>query len=287
MRDTPAARLERSCGAAPGDWMRVAPALPGLERFEAVFAGHGFDPHRHDTYALGITLGGVQAFRYRGAEQRSTAGQVVVLHPDETHDGHAGTSDGFHYRIAYVEPRLIQAALGEPARPLPYLRQPVSDDARLAAALRSALANLEQPLDALQRDAVLVEIAEALAAAAGARGPHRSTAIDQRAVQAAREFLDARAPGPATSVELERVTGLSRFTLARQFRACLGTSPHRYLTLRRLDRARARIGAGEALAEVALACGFADQSHFTRQFKQAYGLTPGRWAALESRRTRA
>jgi AraC-like DNA-binding protein len=50
--------------------------------------------------------------------------------------------------------------------------------------------------------------------------------------------------------------------------------------LRRLDRARALIRAGVSLAEVAAASGFADQSHLTRQFRRAYGLSPGRWSML-------
>src|SRR5215472_3308572 len=83
-------RLARSCGPSPADWIRLAPAQPGLERIEAFFAGHAYDPHRHDTYAMGYTMGGVQSFDYRGSRQDSLAGDVIVLHPDETHDGRAG-----------------------------------------------------------------------------------------------------------------------------------------------------------------------------------------------------
>ena len=52
MDESAAPRLERSC-----DWMRAAPASDGLERIEAYFSGHGFDPHRHDTYAIGLSPG--------------------------------------------------------------------------------------------------------------------------------------------------------------------------------------------------------------------------------------
>jgi AraC-like DNA-binding protein len=50
--------------------------------------------------------------------------------------------------------------------------------------------------------------------------------------------------------------------------------------MRRLSRARVLIRKGWSLAEAAAACGFADQSHMTRHFKNAYGLSPGRWTAI-------
>ena len=273
MHQRATAGLEQSCSR---DWIRTAPPSPGLERIEAHFSGHGFDPHRHDTYAIGFTLDGVQAFRYRGGAQRSTRGEVFVLHPDETHDGHAGTTAGFRYRILYVAPRLIQEALD--TQGLPFVRDAVSRNAPLLRAILPALDDLETPLEDLQRDEIIAGLAQALAQAdASIMRPAMSPAC-RRAVALARVCLD---DGRITaSAELETLTGLSRYALARHFRACLGTSPHRYLVMRRLDRARQLIRDGRPLADAALACGFADQSHMTRQFKRAYGLSPGRFVAL-------
>jgi AraC-like DNA-binding protein len=280
MHDRAGARLERSCGAAAADWIRTAPACPAFERIEAFFAGHGFAPHRHDTYAIGITLWGVQSFRYRGIAACSLPGQVFVLHPDETHDGHAGTGAGFRYRSLYVAPRAIQDALGERRSPLPFVREAASTDRRLTAAVTAALGDLDLAVEELHADQLVLDLAEALAAAdpsiARATPPPRHW----RAVARVRDFLDANVPNAVTSAALESVADLSRYAVARQFRACLGTSPYRYLVMRRLDRVRALVRDGEPLADAAAACGFADQSHMTRHFKRAYGLTPGRWAAM-------
>jgi AraC-like DNA-binding protein len=278
MNNSAASRLERSC--TPAGWIRTAPSCAGLQRVEAFFAGHGFEPHRHDTYAIGSTLHGVQSFRYRGAARTSVPGQVFVLHPDETHDGRAGTRDGFRYRILYVEPRLIHAALSETHRALPFVRDVVSKDPVLARAITPALDDLDSPLEDLQRDQTVLALSEALAAADTSTARPRSPARHWGAVARARECLDANVRNGVTSSDLETLTGISRYDLARQFRACLGTSPYRYLVMRRLDRARALIREGTPLADAALASGFSDQSHLTRHFKKAYGVSPGAWFRL-------
>ena len=111
-------RLERSC-----DSIRIGQGARGIERVEAWFTGAAFDAHRHDTYAIGRTVSGVQTFRYRGAQRTSLPGQILILHPDELHDGGPGTDDGLGYRMIYIDPALIQDALG--GRPLPFVANPI------------------------------------------------------------------------------------------------------------------------------------------------------------------
>jgi AraC-like DNA-binding protein len=75
--------------------------------------------------------------------------------------------------------------------------------------------------------------------------------------------------------QLAAVAELNPFVLIRQFRKELGISPHEYLQIHRVNEAKRHIRSGERLADVAQICGFADQSHLTRQFKRRTGLTPG------------
>ena len=275
-------RLERSCGSSPADWVRTAPSQPAFERIEAYFTGHAYDPHRHDTYAIGYTLSGVQCFDYRGALANSTAGHAIVLHPDEVHDGRSGSAAGFCYRMLYLEPRLVRDALGDRAGSLPFVRSAVMPDTRLLSVLVQAFDDLDRAVEPLQTSEIILSIAEALLArdpsAAGRRPASSACAV---AVERARAYLEAHFDRTVASEELEAQTGLDRYALARHFRLLLGTSPYRYLTMRRLDGVRSTLRAGEGLAEAAVASGFADQSHMTRQFKQAYGVSPGRWRDLQ------
>jgi AraC-like DNA-binding protein len=256
----------------------------GVELLRAWFGGRGFATHRHDTYAIGVTESGVQLFDYRGRVERSTAGQVVVLHPDEAHDGRAGGEAGFGYRIVYVEPARIAAAVGairgRPA-PLPFVRDHVSGNPTLARAVRAAF---RSPAEPLALDGLILRLAEGLMEgdpSGQTTGPPRH--LHHAALERARALLDSRRD-VVRSAELEAVTGLTRYELARQFRARFGTSPYRYSLMRRLDYARARLRAGIPLAELALAAGFADQAHFTRVFRSTLGVTPGRYATLHDRR---
>jgi len=261
------------------DWLRHGAATPGLERIEAFFEGAAYGLHRHDTYAIGCTLAGVQSFRYRGELRHSLAGHTVVLHPDEPHDGHAGTGAGFRYRMLYVQPALLQEALGGSA--LPFLAAGTSTDARLGAAVRALLRDLAGAPDDLERHDGLADLAAALRAAAGT--PAVAAPGDWRAARLARELLDDAAATPTAPVvlaDLARACGRDRWSLSRDFRRFFGTSPHRYLTLRRLEEVRRRLRRGDPLAEAALAAGFADQSHMTRHFVAAFGLTPARWRRL-------
>ena len=78
------------------------------------------------------------------------------------------------------------------------------------------------------------------------------------------------------------MTGLTRYDLARQFRVMCGTSPYRYLLMRRLDFARQQLAQDRSLAEIALEAGFADQAHFSRMLKATFGITPARYRALRA-----
>ncbi|HYC66509.1 MAG TPA: AraC family transcriptional regulator, partial [Reyranellaceae bacterium] len=243
----------------------------GVQRLTARFAGHAYDPHRHETYSIGLTTAGLQCFGYRGAERASRPGQVIVLHPDELHDGHAGAAGGFAYRMVYIDPALIGAT--------PFVPDVVADDATMRDIVDEAFIDFPHRLEPLAIDSLVGRMAGALHDRSDSRRPRRQR-LDGRGVRLAREFLIAESHRTVASEELELVSGLDRFALARQFRAAYGTSPHRFQIGRRLARARRLIGQGLPLAEVATATGFADQSHFTRHFAHRFGLTPGRWATL-------
>jgi len=78
--------------------------------------------------------------------------------------------------------------------------------------------------------------------------------------------------------ELASAAGVHPVHLARSFRACYGSSVGEYRRARQLEAAEERLRrSDEDLRQVALSCGFADQSHFSKAFSRAFGVSPGRY----------
>jgi len=264
------------------DTLVLGPGGPGIERLRARLSGRPFVPHRHATYAIGLTTSGVQSFRYRGREWHGLPGQCHVLHPDELHDGRAGDGGVFAYRMLYIDPALIQQATG--ASSLPYVADAVQHaeppDDLTAQWLWDPDPDLDG--DALAAVDTACAVADWLWARArpGHAAPRRSLGpLAMNALRRVREHLIDEPCDALDAGQLERLAGLDRWALARQFRAAYGTSPSRFRRHGQMTLARQRLLAGASLADAALAAGFADQSHFTRQFKRLHGAPPGRWLA--------
>lgn len=111
-----------------------------LEAFEAFFSGHAYNSHRHDTFAVGLTLSGVQSFHYGGCVQHNIPGSTMVLYPDEKHDGMAGTQAGFHYKMVYIKPELIQQVLR--GSTLPFIKNGISQHPILFQKVKNLLSCL-------------------------------------------------------------------------------------------------------------------------------------------------
>lgn len=258
-----------------------ADSVEPIERVAYRLAGAAFSPHRHDTYTVALTMAGVQAFNYRGAMRHSLPGQVLILHPDEIHDGHCSDEAGFSYRAAYVPPTHVQAVLG--GGELPFVVNGVSTNPALIAAAFNMVIDCAGTEDPGAYEDALYDLAHAMNNAAGRAETVRIA--NRTAVMRAREFLETAVVFGARLDQLEQVTGCDRWQLSRDFRALLGTSPYRYLQHRRVDLAKRLLREGATLADAAHGAGFADQSHFGRTFRKAVGLTPKQWLRSDLFRT--
>jgi AraC-like DNA-binding protein len=102
-------------------------------------------------------------------------------------------------------------------------------------------------------------------------------------INRAKELMRARLDSDVSLKDLATACGISITHFTRGFRRSTGISPHRWLVERRIERAKGLlIGGNSPLSDIAVDCGFADQSHFTRTFRHATGISPGRWRRLHA-----
>ena len=148
-------------------------------------------------------------------------------------------------------------------------------------ATEALLRGVESPLDPLEQEDALFDLAHALSNVSG--GIVSRKAFDYVAAERAREFIHSALGRSITLDEMADHAGRDRWALSRDFRLLFGTSPYRYLTMRRLDLVRSLLAQGKTLVDAAMIAGFTDQSHMTRQFSKAYGLSPARWMKMHRR----
>ncbi|WP_290060280.1 GlxA family transcriptional regulator [Amycolatopsis solani] len=102
-----------------------------------------------------------------------------------------------------------------------------------------------------------------------------TAAPDDAVVAEALEWVERRLDQPFTVAELARRSGLGERTFLRRFSAATGTTPHRWLTERRLDRAQALLEeGGRSVEDIAAACGYASAAALRHQFTRLRGTSP-------------
>ncbi|HET7551174.1 MAG TPA: AraC family transcriptional regulator [Gemmatimonadaceae bacterium] len=277
-----AERLATSGRAEPWTIVRHVHVRGGqyVESRHEAFASH--PSHVHTTPTIALLLSGALELRFASGRRLTVdageAAGALVLPPGPPHQGRAGAGGA---RMLFVMPEADRVAmmgtaaaevLADPA----WWRTP-----RVAMLGRGLLRELAVADDAasLALEGLTLELMSALVRRKGKSAHPGPPPAWLRRV---RESLDDRYSERELRIaDLAAVAGVDPAHLARRFRAHYGTTAGAYLREIRVQRAAdALVRSPAPLARIALDCGFADQSHFTRVFRTVHGVTPLRWRAL-------
>ncbi|MDG2527993.1 helix-turn-helix transcriptional regulator [Caulobacter endophyticus] len=249
--------------------------LPGvrLAHLAATMSAELVDEHSHDDAHFVLTTKG----RYETtAWGPRTEGPVLVYNPPGVvHRDRFVETGGYFLAVSFGAGDWRELADGRGAIDALRLTGPVAR----RAALRLARSLLSVDAEALSLEGLSLELA------AQALPPARDSDHPPPWLALAETYLADAFDQPIGVADLARVAGVHPVHLARGYRRWLGAAPGERLRTRRLDRAADLLMAGRlSISEIALASGFCDQSHLNRQFRQAYGVTPGEFSRLCSPR---
>ncbi|MDF5328799.1 AraC family transcriptional regulator [Vibrio parahaemolyticus] len=260
---------------------KIAQELGGLELLDAKYEKQNFSRHSHEGYTIGVIEKGAQQFFRTGGNHIAPQNSIILVNADEVHNGHSATEGGWEYKAMYPVPEQFQTLgqeLGSPNIALPYFPQPVVYDPELASQLRLVFETLEKSDNRLLRETLVYGTLIKLASKHSThRAPLKESTKAQRQLQLVKEFLEDFPQTDVSLEELAKLAGLSPFHLLREFQKQFGFPPHAYQIQQRLRMAKKLLKQGQRISDVALECGFHDQSHLHRHFKKAMGVTPGQY----------
>src|SRR5829696_8424310 len=241
-------------------------------------AGQVLPCHVHDAPVISLVLEGAGQEEVGGRTRPVTA-QDILLTPSYAPHGYRFGSRGRWFNIQLSDAWLARVI--DDGRQLPDVAQVVRSRsaAAWAARVRTEVRERDGTSKLAIDGALLLMVADLVRLHAdGAR-------TRPRWLRTVEEALEASVASPPSVDELASIAGVHPTHLLRTFRRHHGATISNFVRQRRIERARREVAKGsQPLSVIALDAGFADQSHFTRVFRQAFGETPGQYArALRGR----
>lgn len=257
--------------------------LGNLELLHFPLVKDGYLKHMHEEYSICFLERGNVQTRYRGAEHFSTIHSLTVMNPAELHAGLIETGETASYFSLYPSSETMRQTVKDCFNrdALPYFGNPIVLDKRLAGKLEHFLSALKNGSLELETH-YLSFLAELIGRYADSTFSLTVVKDEPKVVKQVKDYLHANVGRDVRLGELAKVVNLNRSYLIRTFKKATGLPPHAYFLHLKLSEAKRRLVGGETISQVALETGFADQSHFSRTFKNAVGMTPAQYAKTTS-----
>ena len=232
----------------------------------------------HETYTICSCAQAATDWRYGGKEFSLVDGGNMLMEPGETHCNTAVYKPA-DYNVLLISPTVVTDAAKElGVSTTPHLRSASNDDLRLFLTLYRFCSAVETGASLLEQQSLFSACVGILLEHTERRPPTLGGTKAHLAVARIKCCLLERFAESVSLDELVTLSGLSRFHLVRIFAKHVGMAPHAFQIKVRINAARALLKAGVPPVSVSTDVGFSDQSHFTRHFKRAWGVTPSRYA---------
>jgi AraC family transcriptional regulator len=231
------------------------------------YAAGAMAVHSHETCSLTLVLGGGYEETIRGRAASHGAGALLFYPAGEPHSQRFPATGALKLCLSPTTTMLDYLAERLPLAEAPVAAAPelMRLGRRMAQEIRMADAYSRMALEGLSWE---------LVALFGRHAGHRE-AEGLACVAKARACMAAHLDQPLSIARLAALCDAHPARLVRAFRRELGMGPGEYQRMLRLKHALHLVGETDMpLGEIALACGFCDQSHFSRAFKAAYGCAP-------------
>ncbi len=251
-----------------------------LSLIEAKYQKFAFQSHYHLDFHLGLITHGAQKFQYQGNSHQVGHGQIVIMPPDELHDGQSKLESGYEVNVFAIEPHLLSdlADLKKNGQIIHFNELIISDPQ-----IFSQLSNLHgllrrENLSQLTKDCLPFEGFNQLFDRYGSLERQKVVPLGNQSLGTLKDYLMANLDQAVRLDSLSELCQLSPTQFQRHFKAQTGMTPYAWFARLRLEQGMKLLQAGQCGTDVAHQIGFYDQAHFSKAFKQTYGVSPSQVA---------
>jgi AraC-like DNA-binding protein len=255
--------------------------IQGLDVLRAGYKHHSFRRHIHETYVIGVIEQGAVKNDYRGSMHTATTNDIILVNPGEVHTGQTVEEVPWEYRAMYPPAELLSDIVSQldkyQAETANFISCRISNRP-LAKMLQYFLLKMEKEDDSLELQTLFLDtISQLIVRHSDRRFQLRSAGKEHLAVKQTKDYILENFFKNISLKELSEVAYLSPFHLLRVFRKEIGLPPHEFLLNVRIEKSKTLLNEGHSITQVSYDTGFADQSHFSRCFKQIVGVPPGQY----------
>lgn len=283
------------------DYYRFA-ELPYLELRRTEFSRQHYKPHSHHQLSIGAILAGSTQVHYQGKFQTAEQGDLVIINPEQVHYCNPAAGNFRSYYMLYLDSQWCRKKL----ELLFFKEESHQEESSYEGSIHPL--GLEQndpvfcPSMTLKDPELFQNYLDTVDAILNQQSPQAEQQLEQLVfklfsqyftlpkkqqpehilTQQCRQILLTNLATPLSIEQIALRLGCRVETLIRQFKRDTGISPKAFLNNARIEQAKLLLKQGNSQAEVALAVGFSDQSHFHKAFVNFTSATPGQYQKISS-----
>lgn len=252
---------------------------PNINEDILLYKGHfntfEFDKHVHEEYTITLVQEGEMNAFLDGFSHSFSKSAILTLNPDEVHACKTRTKNGYKYNSIYFKKSFFKNIVDNKTKNIYFSKQTL-DNVELYKKL-SILVSADEynMISKLDFECQLIDTMKNIMYLNTNCNTYTNMSSNDILISRAKEFINDNFSFDLSLDDISNALDISKYHFLRLFKQKTYLSPHTYLMLRRIEKAKQFLQNGESIINTAYACGFNDQSHLNRRFKAITGLTPG------------
>jgi AraC-like DNA-binding protein len=242
------------------------------------FNNFGFDKHIHEEYAIGVVSNGFMDLSFKGTNKSINKKYIMTFNPDTMHSNWSINKNSYTQMAIYFHPTFLAKFLEESFNDKEiFFKDKLLENESLSNELTSLINDYENnDLLTLEYECRIIELFNKILTtnADSNQSISSKNSWSSNIIVKAKEYMQDNINENITLDDIAQELKLSKFHFSRIFKEETHFSPHTYLMIKRLEKAKQELQNGISISQVAQLSGFSDQSHLNKRFKKYLGVTP-------------